>query len=191
MPRSRYACFHQLHHGRKLFLDLVRRAENMGVVQRHAAHPAEPAQRSRALIAIHRAEFGDTDGKVAVAALLGLVDQDVVRAVHGPQHHLFGLEIHGREHAVLVMIPVARALIELDLGQIRSIDMLVSGGPFALQNVVFEQPANGGAFRQPQRQPCPDHVADGEEFQFFARACDGRGAGLPPAGSGNLQGPSS
>ena len=41
------------------------------------------------------------------------------------------------------MFVVARALVQLDLRQIRCVDVLISEGALALQNVVFEQPTHG------------------------------------------------
>ena len=38
--------------------------------ERHAANTTEAAQNARAFVAVHRAEFGDAHGQVAIAVLL-------------------------------------------------------------------------------------------------------------------------
>ncbi len=160
----------KLHDGGELFLDLIGRAEDVRIVQGHAAHAAQPAQRSRKLVAIHGAEFGEAHGQIAIAAALGLVDEDVVRAVHGPQHHALVLEIHGRKHAVLVVGPVAGAHVEIDLGEVGCADVLVAQAPLEIEDVLLEQTADGGALGQPEWQACSDFLADGEELELFAEA---------------------
>ena len=79
----------------------------MGVVQRHGAHATQAAHHTGALVAVHGAQLGDADGQLTVAVEPRLVDQDVVRAVHGPQHQLLVLQLHGRKHALPVVLPVA------------------------------------------------------------------------------------
>ena len=54
----------------------------MGVVLGEAADAGHAGQLARLLVAVDRAELGQADRQVAVAARLGGVDLDVVRAVH-------------------------------------------------------------------------------------------------------------
>ena len=72
-----------------------------------------------------------------------------MRAVHGPQHEVFVLQLHGREHVVFVMRPVTGGFVQLLLGQVGGIDVLVPVPPFFFGDVRFELPAYGGAFREP------------------------------------------
>ena len=142
----------------------------MRVVQGHAAHAAETAERAGALVAIHGAEFGNFHGQIAIAAQLRLVDEDMVRAVHGPQHHLLGLEVHGREHVLVIVGPVAGALVEVDLGEVGRVDVLVAEFALEAEDVVLQQAADGCAFGEPERQAGADFFADGEELEFLAEA---------------------
>ena len=96
------------------------------VVQRHAAHAAQAAQRAGALIAVHGAELRDLYRQIAIAVQLRFVHEDVVRTVHGPQHHLLGLKVHGGEHVLVIVGPVAGALIEVHFGEVGRVDMLVA-----------------------------------------------------------------
>jgi hypothetical protein len=134
----------------------------VGVVEGHAADTAQAAEGAGALVAIHGAEFGDTHGKIAIAAQLRFVDQDVVRAVHGPEHHLLGFEVHGGEHVLVIMGPVAGAFVEVDLGEVGSIDMLVTELALESQDVILEEAADGCAFGEPERQARADLFADRE-----------------------------
>ena len=134
-----------------------------------AAHPAQSAQHARPLVAVHGSQLRDAHRQVAVAALLRFVNQDMVRAVHRPQHHLLGLQVHRRKHVVLVMFPVARALVQFHLGQVGRVDVLVSGLALALQNVLFQQPADGRALRQPQRQAGSHRFVHREQFELLAQ----------------------
>ncbi len=68
--------------GLELFLDLIRAAEDVGVVLREAADAGEAAQLAALLVAVDRPELGQADGQIAVGARLAVVDLRVVRAVH-------------------------------------------------------------------------------------------------------------
>ena len=52
----------------------------------------------------------------------------MVRAIHRPQDHLLGFQIHGREHVFVIMVPVAGALVKVHLGEVGGVDVLVAGG---------------------------------------------------------------
>ncbi len=61
----------------------------MGVVLGEGPHANHAAQLAALLVAIDRAELGESQRQVAIAARDGLVDVDVVRAVHGSQQETF------------------------------------------------------------------------------------------------------
>ena len=48
--------------------------------------------------------------------------------------------------------------------------MLVARAPFFFQDVIFQQTADGGAFRQPERQAGSHRIAHGEQAEFLADA---------------------
>ena len=54
----------------------------MGVVLGEAADAGQAGELAGLLVAVDGAELGQPDGQVAIAARLGGVDLDVVRAVH-------------------------------------------------------------------------------------------------------------
>jgi len=136
--------------------DLVRAAEDVRVVQRDRPHPGQPAQHAGQLGPVHPAKLGDPQRQLAVAAAAGPVDQRVVRAQARPQHHLLAADIHRRVHAVPVMRPVPGNLVQLALGQDRGVDVLVTGLPLQLPDVLLERVPDGGARGKPVRQPGAD-----------------------------------
>ena len=160
----------QPHHVRELGLDLLRRAEDVGVVERHRPHAAEPAHDAGPLVPVHRPHLGEADGQVSIAAQLRCVDEDVVRAVHGPEHHLLVLQLHDREHVVLEVIPVAGQLVQIFLGYVRRIDVAVAGLALQLRDELLQQPTDGCAFREPEGQAGADQLVGGEELQLPAEA---------------------
>src|SRR3954465_15716250 len=91
-----------------------------------------------------------------------------MRAIHRPQYHAFGLEIHGRKHIFVIVLPVARFLVKLYFGQVRRVHMLVTGLTLLLKNVVFQDPTYGCTLWEPQRQTSPDQFVDSEEFKLLA-----------------------
>ncbi len=66
------------------------------------------------------------------------------------------------------MLKVARALVQFDLRQIRCVNVLISQGSLALQNVLFEQPTHRRPLGQPQRKTSANRVAHGEQLKLSA-----------------------
>ena len=138
----------------------------MGVVQSDRAHPAEAADRTGLFVPVHRPEFADADRQVSIAAQLICVDEDVVRAVHRPQHQFFVLEWHRRKHAVAIVIPVSGSLVQIDLAEHGCVDVLVAGVALLLEDVLLEDAAHCGALREQQRQPRADKLTRHEQLEF-------------------------
>ena len=108
-----------------LVLDLLLRAEDVGVVLRDVPHAQEPVQRAARLVAVHQPHLRVADRQVAVGAARVLVELDVRRAVHGLQAH--GPLLDLREvHVVAVLLPVARLLPQLDVVEDRRLDLAVA-----------------------------------------------------------------
>ena len=66
--------------------DLVGRAEEVGIILSEAADAGHAVEFAGLFPAVNGAEFGESDGQVAVAVGLRVEDLDVVRAVHGLEH---------------------------------------------------------------------------------------------------------
>ena len=124
-----------------LRLHLLLGAEDVRVVLRKAAHAQEPVQRAGRLVAVHRAELGETQRQVAVALQPVLEDLDVPRAVHRLQHveaivvvDLVAGRLH-LEHVFAERAPVARCLPQHLVEHLRRVHFLV---------VFAEPPAHVG-----------------------------------------------
>ncbi len=105
--------------GPRLVADLVRGAEDVGVVQLDGPHPGQPAEHPGELGAVHAAQLGHPQRQFAVTVRAGAVDDRVVRAQTRPQDDLFAAQVHRREHVVAVVRPVPRDLVQLPLAEHR------------------------------------------------------------------------
>ena len=90
----------------------------MGVIHRKAAHPRQAVQLAALFIAVNRAQFGQAQGQIAVAAQLALVNFDVVRAVHRLEHELLVIHVDGRVLAVFVVGIVAAGYVQVDFADV-------------------------------------------------------------------------
>jgi hypothetical protein len=89
------------------------------VVQVDASNAVQPAQRSGELVSEHRTALGDPDRKLVGRPRAAFVDENVVRAVHWPQHQPFAVALHDREHRVGVSFEVAGPFVQLGSGDRR------------------------------------------------------------------------
>ena len=134
-------------------VDLVLGAENVGVVLGEGAHPHEPVQGTRGLVAVARAKLGNAQRQVAVALHALLVDQHVTWAVHRlhREHAVLGLS---DEHVLAVVVPVAGLLPQGAIEQLRALHFDVARLREALAHVRFHVPPQRPARRM------PEHTAD-------------------------------
>ncbi len=72
-----------IHHLEEFSLDLLRGAEEMGIVLRESADTGQAVELAALFIAVDCPEFGISQRQIPVAARVSLVDLAVVRAVHG------------------------------------------------------------------------------------------------------------
>ena len=95
------------------------------------------------------AELGDPQGQVAVGLDALPVDEHVTGAVHrlDRERALLGLR---NEHVGRVVIPVAAALPQRAVDELRALDLVVTGGFEALAHVLLDEPPQGMALRVPE-----------------------------------------
>src|SRR5215475_13232534 len=91
------------------------------------------------LVAVNGAEFGIANRQVAIAAEMGLIDHDMERTVHWFQLILAGLNLHGSEHIVAVIVDVTASLPEVEAGHVRGIDEVVPMLKMLLTPKVFNE----------------------------------------------------
>jgi hypothetical protein len=101
-------------------------AEDVRVVERHDADAGHARDLAALFPAVHVAEFGDADREFAVGMQFRFEDHDVVRAVHRAEAVFLAVALHHRVHALLVMVPVTGALVQLAFADVRRNDMLVA-----------------------------------------------------------------
>ena len=155
-----------------LLHDLLRRAEDVRIVLREAADAEHAVADAVLLVAVDRAELAVADRQVAVRALLELIALDVERAVHRLDVVVLDvgviafalLNVHHREHTVLVEAEVARSLPEVRLADVRRVDDLIAGLVVLLAPVVLNRHADACATRQPVREARTDGIVDGKEL---------------------------
>ena len=104
----------ELEHPVDLVLDLLLRAVHVRVVLVHLSHPQEAVQRPGRLVAVQGRRLGVTDRQLAVAAELAREQEHVPGAVHRLEAKGV-LAMRDEEEGVVVLLPVARALPELDV----------------------------------------------------------------------------
>ena len=158
-----------VEHQVDLALDLVRHGEHVAVVLREAAHAREARQFPALLIAVVRGRAGPAHRQLAVRVRVLLVEHHEVRAVHRLQVvRVLVLQLHGRIHRV-VLLQVARDLVQAALGDVRDPDGDVSAGLLALDDEVLHQASQHGAARIEQRKPAADLVDDREQLELLAK----------------------
>ena len=90
------------------------------------------------------------------------------RAVHRLGVVVHAVDVHRREHALLVEAQVAGALEQLTLGDVRGVDELVPGLLVAAPRVVLHHPADDAALGVEHRQPAADLGREREQVQLGA-----------------------
>ena len=144
----------QIAHRDRFLRDLVRGAEDMGIVLGERAHPHQPVQRPGRLVAVHLAELGDAHRQAAVAPdRSGFEDLHVSGAVHGlEREHPAVLGLRG-EHVLAERLPVAGRLPQAAVHELRGVDLDVAGRALTLADVVDEPAKEPLALRMPERGP--------------------------------------
>ncbi len=100
---------------------------------------------------------------------LRLIDDDVVRAVDGPQLQLLAvLELHRRVHVFGVELSVAALPIEVESRHVGSANVEVAPRELLVDDEPLELTADRGAVGQPQWQAWPDSIVDREKLEILA-----------------------
>jgi len=85
----------QLDHPLELLVELIRAAEDMGIVDREGPHPDQAGDLARLLVPVHRAQLGEAHRQVPEAVGLPRKHADVMGTVHRPELPLFVLHLGG------------------------------------------------------------------------------------------------
>ncbi|MCY1233888.1 hypothetical protein D9M72_464510 [compost metagenome] len=87
---------------------------------------------------------------------------------HGAVLVQFRVDVHRREHALLVPVQVARDFVEVPLGDVRGIDEVVAGIHVALAGVVLHGLADDAALGVEHGKAGAKLVREGEQVQLGA-----------------------
>ena len=142
----------------------------MRVVEVEGTNPDHSHQLAGLLEPVVLSQLGDADRQVAVAVQLLPVDDDVVRAVHRAELELLAVfEMYRRVHRVVVELPVAALLVQVELRQVRRDDVLVAAPQLFVDDPALELAPDGRAVGQPDDLAQADPFVEGEDLQLFAQ----------------------
>ena len=148
--------------------DLLERAVDVRVIHREHAHAQQPAERSRELVAVDGAVFGDAQWQLAVAALAMAEDQVVHGAVHRLQVVGAVVHLHRRIHRVGVVRQVAARLEELLFAEDRCRDADVAVRLLGLDRIALDFALEHLAVWEPDRQPLAEQLVNHVELHLAA-----------------------
>src|ERR1035437_10225759 len=154
-----------VHH---FVFNLVRSAEDVGVVLREAADAEESVEHAGALVAVDGAELAKPHREVAVAALAVGIDQDVERAVHRPELVIGVVQLNGREHVLRVEIGVAGSLPQVEARHVGGVDQRVAALQVLIAHPVFELFADDAALGMEEDESGTGEFLDAEEVELLA-----------------------
>src|ERR1700733_14458691 len=171
---------HEAQQRGQLVVQLVAGAEDVSIVHGEAAGPGQPVHHAGLLVSVDRAELEEPQRKFAVGAPARPEYQRVHRAVHrlevvvlprlthGAVVVVFGVEVHGWEHAVGVPVQVPGGVEQFGLGDVWGVDELVAGLDVLTPRVLLQLSADDATLRVENRQAGTDLVGEAEKVQFDA-----------------------
>jgi len=132
----------QIKNTSDLLFDLIRAAEDVGIILDETTDTSETMESTAELIAVKNTEFSKTEGQFTIAASTVLEHQAVTRAVHRLKSpHCIRIivtsDLEG-EHVLLVVLPVAADLPELAHVDVRGHDLIVATAEVLLTHEVAE-----------------------------------------------------
>ena len=149
-------------------LDLLRGAEQVGVVLAEMTAALNAFQGAAGLITEVVGNFANADGQLAVAVRAVGVDHHVVGAVHRAQNIAFTLHLHGGEHVLTVMIPVAGSLVQVHGADAGGHNVQVAALALLALDVIFQLLPDDVAVGQEHGQAAANQVVGHEQAHFLA-----------------------
>ena len=143
----------------------------MRVVHGHAAHARESVHGAGLLVTVDRTELEESQRQFAVAALAGLIDQCVERAVHRLQVvQLAIVELHWRVHALGEPLQVTGRFEQVGLGDVGRIDKLVAARDVAGPRVVLHDATHRAALGMKDREARADLRGKRKEVELLTQS---------------------
>ena len=154
----------------ELVFQLLRQAHQVAFRDGELPHADEAVHLAARLVAEQGGGLVVPQRQVAVRP--GAIEVRLIleRAGHRTQgkHLVVLLGVAQHEHAVAVVIPVAGDLIQIAFGHKRRLGQLPAAALFLVLDEPLQDLNDARALRQQDRQPLPNDVRRGEQFQFPA-----------------------
>ena len=151
-----------------LALDLLRSAEQVGIVLAEVAAALNALQGAGGLVAEIVCNLTDAHGQVTVRVGTICVDHHVVGAVHRAQDVAFTLHLHGGEHVLAVVIPVAGGLVQVHGTDAGGHHVQVAACTLLLLDIVLQLLPDGVACGQEHGQAAAHQVVGHKQAHLLA-----------------------
>ena len=132
--------------------------EYMRVGETEGAHTLETHELARLLVAIEFGELGDAHWEFAIAGRLTQVELEMVRAGHRPEHELLVVYLNRRVHRVLEVRIVPALFIQIELGDVRRIDVEIPAPQLFVNDKTLKLAAHHRALRCEEREAFTDRI---------------------------------
>ncbi len=106
-------------------------------------------------------------GRLAIAAQLALIDENVPRTVHRLEAETLLLDLERAEHILGVVLQVSGDRVELFVHDVRRDDRLVSAFAQALADEILHDAAHDGALRVPEDEAAAGLFLHAEQVEFL------------------------
>ena len=121
-----------------------------------------------AFVSIHGPQFAVANRKIPIAPQTGLINHDVVRAVHRLELIFAALDLHGCEHVFTVVIDVPAGFPKIESRDVGRIDQLVPVLNVLLTPEVLDEEPDCSSFGMPEDETGTDFILNGDEIQFLS-----------------------
>ena len=158
----------QIYYLGELGLDLLRCYEQMGVVLTEMSASLDTLQGTAGFKTEVMRDLTDTDRQILVGVLCVSVDHHVVRAVHGTQYERLSFYFHGREHVLLVVIPVTGGLVQIYSTDTGSHNVQISQSSLFVLNIIFQLLPYGVTLGKEHGKSTAYQIISHEQFHFLA-----------------------
>ena len=149
-------------------LDLLRSAEQVSVVLAEVTAALDALQGAGGLIAEVVCDLADAHGQVAVGVGTVCIDHHVMGAVHRAQDVALALHLHGGEHILAIVVPMAGSLVQIHGADAGSHDVQVAAGALLLLDIVLQLLPDRVACGQEHGQTAANQVVGHEQAHLLA-----------------------
>ena len=112
-------------------------------------------------------DLTDTDGQILVGVLCVSVDHHVVRTVHGTQYKGLSFHFHGREHVLLVVIPMTGGLVQIYSTYTGSHNVQISQSSLFILNIILQLLPYGVALRKEHGKSAAYQIIGHEQLHLL------------------------